>query len=96
MSVSTSIENELKAEISDLRREIQELKQGVTMPAYLQEMQNELEQVKKEVAKDKVSMVVFSGDLDRVLGSFCNCQWCCCDGNRSGHVFYILGHSCVT
>lgn len=61
---------ELKGTVEQLQQSILQLEQQNSLPAPIQDLQNQVSQLKKEVAKDKVSMVVFSGDLDRVLGAF--------------------------
>ncbi len=58
----------------------------------LEELKAQVEAVSKKTAENKLAMVVFSGDLDKVLGRLRYRYRSCRNGNGSRNVFYILGY----
>ena len=60
-------ENTARKEVSEPRKEALSLEQ---LSEQIEEIKEQLRTITNDAAEDKLSMVVFSGDLDKVLASF--------------------------
>ena len=57
-----------------------------------EELKSQVEALNKKTAENKLSMIVFSGDLDKV-GCVCDCHRSSCHGYGGGDVFHFLGNA---
>ena len=58
----------------------------------LADLKAQVDSLSHNQPENKISMIVFSGDLDKVLAAFVIATWSGGHGHGSGYVFYLLGH----